>query len=104
MLTIIETATFQRRAKAIWTTDEYEDFIAYIALHPDAGAVVPGTGGIRKLRWRSGSKGKRGGVRIMYFCNRTDELWLITLYAKHQRENMSAADLARLRRGIDGSQ
>lgn len=104
MLTIIETPTFQKRASACWTTDEYEEFIVYVALNPDAGTVVPGTGGVRKLRWRGGGKGKRGGSRVIYYCSQRRELWLLTLYLKHQKENLSASELTEFRKAVDEDQ
>jgi RelE toxin of RelEB toxin-antitoxin system len=101
MLTIIETPTFQKRSRTFWNIGEYEEFIAYIAFHPEAGSVVPGTGGVRKLRWQGSGKGKRGGTRVIYFCSRRRELWLLTLYPKHQRETMSAKELMEFRKAVD---
>ena len=67
MLTIAETQTFQRLWPDYWTEDESGEFASYLALTPDARDVVPGTGGVRKLKWSRPGMGKRGGVRVVYF-------------------------------------
>jgi hypothetical protein len=67
LITVVETREFQQRAVARMADNEREAFITHIAAHPDAGDLVPGTGGVRKVRWGYGSKGKRGGVRVMYY-------------------------------------
>ena len=67
MRTVIETPTFQKQADAIWSEDERLDFVTWIAQNPLAGDVIPGADGARKVRWAAQSKGKRGGVRVIYF-------------------------------------
>lgn len=61
--TVIETPTFQRQAARLWTEDERLDFIQWLAAHPEAGDVIPGADGARKVRWTLPGSGKRGGVR-----------------------------------------
>jgi hypothetical protein len=64
--------------------------INYLATHPKAGIVMEGTGGVRKLRWSRGSQGKSGGVRVIYyFHNESMPLYLLTLFAKNDRSNLS---------------
>ena len=67
MLTVVETTLFQRQWPYYWSEDERGMFAAYIAEHPTAGDVVPGSGGIRKVRWGRSGSGKSGGVRVIYF-------------------------------------
>ena len=67
MITIAETEPFQKKAKRILSTEEKEDLIDYLAENPASGDIIQGTGGIRKLRWSIGSKGKCGGVRVIYY-------------------------------------
>ena len=67
MLTVVETLLFQRQWPLYWTEEERGEFAAYIAESPDAGDVVPESGGIRKVRWRRAGTGKAGGVRVIYF-------------------------------------
>ena len=64
--TVIETPIFQKYAAEIWQDDEREEFIAWIAGHPEAGEVIQGTGGLRKVRWSRQGMGKRGGARVIY--------------------------------------
>jgi len=67
MQTIVELPEFQRMAACLISEDEKQGIINYLARHPRVGVVMGGTGGIRKFRWTSGSKGKSGGVRVIYF-------------------------------------
>ena len=62
MLTVIETPTFQKQVVKVWSQEERHDFINWIAANPDAGDVIPGGNGMRKVRWTVAGKGKRGGV------------------------------------------
>ena len=90
MLTIVELPEFQRRAEGLITEQEKLSIINYLALHPQAGVIMQGTGGIRKLRWATGGKGKSGGVRIVYyFHNKSIPLFLLTLFGKSEKANLS---------------
>lgn len=102
MLTVIETPTFARLAAECWTDDEREAFAAWIAHNPEAGDVVPGSGGCRKVRWGRAGSGKRGGVRVIYF-NRlaSGEIWLLLVYAKSRQENIPAHTLKQIRQEIE---
>ena len=69
---------------------------------PDAGTVVPGSGGVRKVRWGLRGRGKRGGIRVIYYWkNADDEIWLLTLYAKNETENIPAHLLRQIAKEID---
>ena len=102
MHTIIETSTFSAKATKAWTPTVYEDFIVYIANNPFAGEVVPGSGGVRKVRWGKDGAGKRGGVRVIYFNSAAEETWLLTLYAKNERESIPAHELKKIKEAING--
>lgn len=89
MFTVIETPTFQKEAAKVWTEAERMDFITWIAENPTAGDVIPGAEGARKVRWAVQGKGKRGGVRVIYFNLSDDELvLLVAVYAKADKANM----------------
>jgi hypothetical protein len=89
MLTVIETPIFQRMAAATWSDDEREDFISFISANPLAGDVIPGAGGLRKVRWARPGMGKRGGARVIYFTRlASGEVVLIAVYAKAKFDNM----------------
>ena len=102
MNTVIETNIFSAKATKVWTPKQYEDFVVYIASTPDAGEVVPGSGGVRKIRWGKEGAGKRGGVRVIYFNSANKETWLLTMYAKSERENISAHELKKIKEAING--
>jgi len=98
MLTVIETEKFQKLATVLWTEDERMAFIDWIAANPLAGDVIPGTQGARKVRWQVGGRGKRGGVRVIYFHLPVDGVVLLVLvYAKSQRQNVQPKDILRSR-------
>ncbi len=85
-----------------WTEEERGDFAAYIAESPDAGDVVPESGGIRKVRWRRAGTGKSGGVRVIYFMRTLEEeVVLLTLYAKAGTDNLTGAKLKEIRRALE---
>jgi hypothetical protein len=88
MMTVAETAPFIRQAAKLWTDDDRTAFVNFIAANPDAGDIIPDTGGLRKIRWTRPGSGKRGGVRIIYFYHDdTMPLYLLLIYAKAEREN-----------------
>ncbi len=102
MLTIIETPTFVEDAYKLWTEDELSAFYFWLAEHPDAGDVIPGSGGCRKVRWFRQGIGKRGGVRVIYFYRQGDgELWLLVIYAKSVRETIPAHILKQVKEAIE---
>lgn len=96
MFTVIETPTFQKEAAKVWTEAERMDFITWIAENPTAGDVIPGAEGARKVRWAVQGKGKRGGVRVIYFNLSDDELvLLVAVYAKADKANMLPKEIER---------
>jgi mRNA-degrading endonuclease RelE of RelBE toxin-antitoxin system len=91
MFTVIETPTFQKESAKVWVEEERLEFIAWIAANPEAGDVIPGADGARKVRWSVQGKGKRGGVRVIYFNLSGEEIVLLAaIYAKADQENMTA--------------
>jgi hypothetical protein len=94
--TVIETPTFQKQADAVWTVQEREAFIDFIAENPDAGDVIPGADGARKVRWQRHGTGKRGGARVIYFHLVGDEVVLLVMvYAKAERANVKPKNIKR---------
>jgi hypothetical protein len=102
MFTVIETPIFQKYAADIWSDAEREAFINWLAINPEAGDVIPGTAGLRKVRWSRQGMGKRGGVRVIYF-NRLEEgvIWLLIVYAKAKFDNLPVAVLNALKEEIN---
>ena len=102
MLTVVETLLFQKQWPMYWTEEERGDFAAYIAESPDAGDVVPESGGIRKVRWRRAGTGKSGGVRVIYFTRAAEqEVVLLLLYAKVKTDNITGAKLKEIRHALE---
>lgn len=102
MLTVVETPTFSKLAADYWSEDERGEFAAWIAAKPEAGDVVPGSGGVRKVRWSRPGHGKRGGVRVIYFNRLTrDEIWLLLIYAKSARDTLPAHVLKAIKEEIE---
>ena len=93
MLTIAEVPEYIRRAEKLLTEAERREILDYLAANPKAGDIMEGTGGVRKLRWGRQSRGKSGGVRIIYyFHSDLMPLYLLTMFAKNERANLSGAE------------
>ena len=85
-----------------WDEVERAEFASFIALNPEAGSVIRGSGGVRKVRWVREGTGKSGGVRIIYIArNEAGEVYLLTLYAKSKSENISLSTLKEIRRALE---
>lgn len=92
-VSVIETPEFLSATGKLLSEDERAALVTYLALNPTAGDLVPGTGGVRKLRWRLEGRGKRGGARVIYFYHSgTMPLFLLTAFAKNEREDISQQD------------
>jgi hypothetical protein len=91
--TVVETPTYLRAAKAFYNEAEQEEIVLTIAADPEAGDLMPGTGGYRKLRYARAGMGKRGGARVIYLYGGEDiPIFLITVYAKSEKGNLSKAE------------
>ena len=91
MLTVVETSVFARRVEKLLSNEEHEDLLFYLALHPESGDEIPGTGGVRKVRYAAKGKGKSGGVRVIYyFFDEENPLYAIFLYGKNEQANLTS--------------
>ena len=98
MFTFIESAVFERLCALYLDDDEYAEPQQFMMEVPEAGNVVPGSGGVRKLRWKRKGMGKRGGLRVIYYARyRPNEFWMLTLYAKAKQENVPSHILKQLK-------
>jgi hypothetical protein len=103
MISFIETKLFTRLVQDYLSDDEYAALQQALLADPEAGAIIPGSGGVRKLRWGVAGRGKRGGIRVIYFLRtRHGQIWMLTLYAKNVAENISANVLKQIKDEIDG--
>lgn len=91
-ITVVETSEFVKFAKQYLSDEERKDLIDFLAGSPKAGALIQGTGGLRKLRWARKSEGKSGGYRVIYYYHNDNiPLFLISAFAKNVMENISDA-------------
>ena len=98
----IETSTFTRELPRHFDDDGYAALQAFLSVHPDAGDVIRGTGGIRKIRWAMPGRGKRGGSRIVYYwLAREAHIYLLTLYAKGVKADLTSAERNAWRRAVE---
>ena len=101
MFTVATTQRFESDASDIWSEDEIDELVVSVAKNPHQGELIPGTGGLRKLRWARAGMGKRGGARVItYTIDKHGKVWLLTAYAKAALENLSAATLVKLRKDL----
>ncbi|HBL4973946.1 type II toxin-antitoxin system RelE/ParE family toxin [Enterobacter cloacae] len=98
----IETDIFSEDVKTLLDDDEYHKLQVFLATQPDYGDLIQNTGGLRKIRWLSGGRGKRGGVRVIYF-HRTHEfeIRLLLIYRKGIKDDLSAREKAILKKMIE---
>ena len=92
-ITIVELPEYIRRAERLLNEEERNRLIFYLSTHPKSGVLMQGTGGIRKLRWARGGKGKSGGVRVIYFFHDEEmPLFLLTIFGKGEKSNLSPSE------------
>lgn len=90
LLTVVETSAFVRRAEKLLSPEEHEELLFFLALHPQSGAEIPGTGGVRKVRYAARGKGKSGGVRVVYyFFDEENPLYAIFLFGKNEQADLT---------------
>ena len=101
MITVAETKAFQRKIEALLSNQEKEDLIYYLSEHPNAGVLIQGTGGIRKLRWAQAGRGKSGSIRVIYyFHSKNMPLCLLAAFGKNEKANLSQQERNLLAKGI----
>jgi hypothetical protein len=98
-MSVAETQTFSNQAKGILSENDIADLKIELALNPTKGVVIPGTGGVRKYRIPHGSKGKSGGARVIhYFHDREMPIYLLAIYSKAEKINLSDVERAMMRK------
>jgi hypothetical protein len=92
-MTVVETQEFLRRSKPLMSGAERADLVAFVGANPEAGEIMPGTGGVRKIRWALRGGGRRGGARVIYyFHNERLPVFLLSAYAKNRKANLSQSE------------
>ena len=94
----IETPIFTKLVTDLIPDDEYRKIQLALVLRPEAGKIIPGSGGLRKIRWKSSGSGKRGGLRLIYFWDvQEDRIYMLLLYKKSKQEDLTQSQLKILR-------
>jgi hypothetical protein len=97
-MVIIETSIFTRQVQLLLTDEEYRKLQIELIQHPDKGNLIPGSGGLRKIRWSLPGRGKSGGLRSIYFwAVSKDQIFMLFIYAKNEQEELTPDQLKILR-------
>jgi len=103
MLSFIETKLFTKLVTEHLSDEEYARLQDALIRDPETGDLIPGSGGVRKVRWGVKGRGKRGGLRVIYYARtRQGQIWMLTLYAKNVAETIPAHVLRQIKEEIDG--
>jgi mRNA-degrading endonuclease RelE of RelBE toxin-antitoxin system len=101
LMEFIEASAFTKHVYDYLSEDEYLGLQGFLLQYPEAGKVVPGSGGVRKIRWTISGRGKSGGIRVIYyFKKQDDEIWLLTIYSKTELANIPAHILRQIAKEI----
>lgn len=101
-MVIIETPIFTRRIQELIPDEEYRLLQIHLVNRPDAGKTIPGSGGLRKLRWSAGGHGKRGGIRVIYYWLLPREaILLLYAYPKSEQDDLTAEQLRQIRKVVE---
>ena len=96
-MVFVETSLFSKALPGYLNDEEYRGLQTYLMERPDAGAIIQRSGGVRKVRWAAGGKGKSGGLRVIYYWLKADDqIFFLTLYGKGEKEDLSGAELKRI--------
>jgi hypothetical protein len=101
-MVIVETSIFTRQVVELLGDDDYRKLQVTLAKRPEAGALIEDSGGLRKVRWALPGRGKRGGVRVIYYwAVRQERLLMLLIYAKGELDDLTPRQLALLRRVVE---
>lgn len=101
-MVIVETSVFTKQVQKLLSQEAYRLLQLDLAKRPDLGAIIPGSGGLRKVRWGYQGHGKRGGVRVIYYWAVSDEhLLMLLMYPKNVQDNLSQSQLKMLKQIIE---
>ena len=102
MFTFVETRLFTRLVSQSLSDQDYARLQQELMNNPEAGAVIKGSGGVRKIRWAASGRGKRGGYRVVYFVRRSEDLiWMLTMYPKNTTDSIPGHVLKQIREEIE---
>ena len=102
MFSFVETRTFTRLIQEYLSDEDYGLLQQHLIRKPEAGAVIRGSGGVRKIRWAAAGRGTRGGYRVIYFVSQPNrEFWMLTIYPKNVRDSIPGHVLRKVREEIE---
>ncbi len=94
----VETPTFTKRILQLMDDESYAELQSHLARYPEAGDLIRGSGGMRKVRWKGSGRGKRGGLRVIYFWwISKDRISMLLAYPKNEQDDLTAAQIKMLR-------
>ena len=100
---VVELGPFRRNASSCLGLEELDEFIAFLAENPERGDVIPGTGGVRKIRWGYQNRGKRGGLRIIYYFRDLNmPLFLLQVYKKGEKADLTSSEKKEMEAFVKG--
>ena len=101
-MVILETSIFTRRVTELLSDEQYRLLQAALVDRPDAGPVIPGSAGLRKIRWSASGRGKRGGARIIYYwAVAQDRILMLFIYAKNESADLTPSQVKTLRQIVE---
>ncbi|NOS69791.1 MAG: type II toxin-antitoxin system RelE/ParE family toxin [Verrucomicrobia bacterium] len=101
-MVFIETPTFTKRVLQLLDDERYAELQLHLAKRPEAGDLIRGSGGIRKIRWAGSGRGKRGGLRVIYYWwVGKDRISMLLVYPKNEQDDLSADQVKQLRRALE---
>ena len=99
---IIETSVFTRKIRELMSDEEYGQLQFALVQRPDIGDIIPHSGGIRKVRWAGSGRGKRGGIRVIYYWQVSEQqIFMLLAYAKNEQDNLTSSQLKVLRKLVE---
>ena len=102
MAVFFETSVFARRVTELLPDDEYAELQQALVADPNAGDLIPGSGGLRKVRWATQGRGKRGGLRVIYYyLVSRDQFYMLLIYGKNEQDDLSPEQLRTLKRAVE---
>ncbi|MGH7845139.1 MAG: transcriptional regulator [Candidatus Binatia bacterium] len=102
MFSFVETRLFTRLVQEYLDDDEYRELQKVLIDNPEIGSLIPGSGGIRKVRWRAPGRGKRGGYRVIYYARvKQGVIWMLTMYPKNVAEDIPHHVLGQIRKEVE---
>lgn len=96
-MVIYETTIFTEQIVSLVDDDSYAALQALLVVDPEAGDLIPRSKGLRKIRWKVAGRGKRGGIRVIYYLVHREEIFMLFAYAKNEQEDLNSDQLRRLR-------